>query len=113
MVVARVRVWAGKEPPVEGLLDGVGPGWHYTSLQTIRPNRLEQEAYPDAQDIAHMALEIYQQGGAISVSEAQPVYLRDTVSWKKRTRIRTSIISGQPRWGGVFYAERGTQQAEG
>lgn len=89
MVVERVRVWAGKEPSVGTLLDGVGPGWHYPSLQTIRPHRLEQEAYPDAQDIAHMALEIYQQGGAISVNEAQPVYLRDTVSWKKRTRIRT------------------------
>lgn len=88
-VLDSVRVWAGAGVAVKGLVDGVGQGWHYPSLQAIQPYSLEYEAYPDAEDIAHLALEIYQQGGAVSVHEAQPVYLRDTVSWKKRTRIRT------------------------
>lgn len=88
-VVDSISVWAGEGLAIKGLVDGVGPGWHYPALQTVQPHSLELEAYPDAEDIAHLALEIYQQGGAVPVHEAQPVYLRDTVSWKKRTRIRT------------------------
>lgn len=88
-VIDSIRAWAGKGAAIEGLLDGAGPGWHYPSLQGVQPHHLEQEAYPDAQDIARLAFEVYQQGGAVSVRDAQPEYIRDTVSWKKRTRIRS------------------------
>jgi tRNA threonylcarbamoyladenosine biosynthesis protein TsaB len=69
-------------------IDGVGQGWHYDQLRALQPHTLVQAVYPAAEDIARLAVEAYAQGGFVPVQEAQPVYLRDTVSWKKRTRIR-------------------------
>lgn len=69
-------------------LVGVGSGWHYEALQGITQNS-NVNIHPRAQSIARLAEHYYQQGKAQSVLEAQPVYVRDTVSWKKRKKIRS------------------------
>ena len=70
----------------------VGPGWHYPDLQNIIPEQHVQNVHPNAKDILALALNEYAQGNFVSILDAQPVYLRDSVSWKKRERIRTSSI---------------------
>jgi tRNA threonylcarbamoyladenosine biosynthesis protein TsaB len=70
----------------------VGPGWHYDDLQKIVPAQLVQNVHPNAKDILTLALDAFQNGHAISILDAQPVYLRDSVSWKKRERIRVNPI---------------------
>lgn len=68
---------------------GIGPGWHYPALRELKAVNVEQEVYPHASDVAHLALAAYARGEAQSAELAQPVYLRDTVTWKKRQRIRS------------------------
>ena len=70
----------------------IGPGWHYADLHTNFPNQLVQDAHPNAKDILSLAVDAFQQGQRISILDAQPVYLRDSVSWKKRERIRTQSL---------------------
>jgi tRNA threonylcarbamoyladenosine biosynthesis protein TsaB len=70
----------------------IGPGWHYADLQTIVPNQVVQDAHPNAKDILNLAVDAFRQSKSISILDAQPVYLRDSVSWKKRERIRTQSL---------------------
>ena len=70
-------------------LIGLGPGWHYEDLQHLAPVSFDLSVYPDAADIASMAYALLARGESVSAMEAQPVYLRDEVSWQKRQRIRT------------------------
>lgn len=70
----------------------IGPGWHYADLQKIIPAQLIQDVHPNAKDILTLAINVFQNGQAISILDAQPVYLRDSVSWKKRERIRVNPI---------------------
>jgi len=70
----------------------IGPGWHYADLQTIVPARLVQNVHPNAKDILSLAVDAFQRGQTMSILDAQPVYLRDSVSWKKRERIRPQIL---------------------
>lgn len=70
-------------------LVGVGPGWHYPELQVGSDIVIECEVYPHAKDIVRLAAELFAHGETVAVMDAQPVYLRDQVSWQKRQRIRT------------------------
>ena len=70
-------------------LTGLGPGWHYEDLQQLSPLALEMSVYPDAADMVRIADELLARGESVSAMDAQPVYLRDEVSWQKRQRIRT------------------------
>lgn len=70
----------------------IGPGWHYSTLQNSIPAQLFQEVHPNAKDILTLALNELQHGNTVSILDAQPVYLRDSVSWKKRERIRTGSL---------------------
>lgn len=70
----------------------IGPGWHYADLQKIIPAQLIQDVHPNAKDVLTLAVEAFKNGQAISILDAQPVYLRDSVSWKKRERIRVNPI---------------------
>lgn len=67
----------------------IGPGWHYADMGKISPEKIIIDAYPNAKDIVVLAIEEFSKGQQISVLDAQPVYLRDSVSWQKRQRIRT------------------------
>lgn len=70
----------------------IGPGWHYADLHTIVPSQLVQDVHPNAKDILSLAVDAFQRGQTISILDAQPVYLRDSVSWKKRERIRPQSL---------------------
>lgn len=69
---------------------GVGPGWHYPAMQALAPSSMLMDAYPRAEEMVLIAAALWEQGAAISVLDAEPVYLRDSISWQKRQRIRTS-----------------------
>jgi len=68
---------------------GIGAGWHYPELQALGPAGIEEAVYPHAEDIARLAVQPFLNGEAQPADRAQPVYLRDTVTWKKRQRIRS------------------------
>lgn len=62
-----------------------GTGWSaYPILRMTNLNLLESGiCLPDAQDMLLLALQAWQKGKTVQVEEAQPVYLRNGVSWKK------------------------------
>jgi tRNA threonylcarbamoyladenosine biosynthesis protein TsaB len=71
-----------------GQFIAVGPGWHYPAMKTLASLTLVVDGQPEAEDMALIAAHVWSVGGAIDVLDAQPVYLRDTISWQKRQRIR-------------------------
>ncbi|MGV8834565.1 tRNA (adenosine(37)-N6)-threonylcarbamoyltransferase complex dimerization subunit type 1 TsaB [Cellvibrio sp.] len=71
-----------------GRFVAVGPGWHYPAMQVLVASTIVVDAQPQAEDMALIAAQVWSAGGAIDVLDAQPVYLRDTISWQKRQRIR-------------------------
>lgn len=73
---------------LRGELSGVGAGWHYPALRELAPVTVDLECHPHAYDIAALACKAFEQGEALDVMAAEPVYLRDKVSWKKRKKIR-------------------------
>lgn len=68
---------------------GVGPGWHYPLMQQLAPRSIVIDAHPRAEEMALIGAQLWAEDKAINVLDAQPVYLRDSVSWQKRQRIRT------------------------
>lgn len=71
-----------------GQFFAIGSGWHYPAMQALAATTIVVDAQPHAEDIALIAAQVWSAGGAIDVLDAQPVYLRDTISWQKRQRIR-------------------------
>lgn len=71
-------------------LVGVGNGWALDGIDigclSIRDERL----VPDARDLASLAEKLMREGRARNIFEVEPLYLRNEVSWNKRTRIRNS-----------------------
>ena len=63
----------------------VGTAWQaYPELLTMANiSANEQILYPNAKYMSVLAHHLFGEGGAIDVEEAKPVYLRDTVTWKK------------------------------
>ena len=63
----------------------VGTAWAtypaMTKLAAIKVN--EDILYPAAAAMAPLATALWRDGGAMDVADAQPVYLRDKVTWKK------------------------------
>lgn len=70
----------------------LGSGWRYPELEAIAPAAVLQDACPTAKDIVTLAVAAYAEHAQISILDAQPVYLRDSVSWQKRQRIRETPI---------------------
>jgi len=69
-------------------LTGIGPGWHYPAMQALQTEVVHLDFYPHAYDIAALASRAFARGETVDALDAEPVYLRDKVSWKKRQRIR-------------------------
>lgn len=69
---------------------GVGSGWHYPAMQSLAPHSILTDVHPRAEEMALIAARLWAEGGAINVLDAEPVYLRDSISWQKRQRIRIS-----------------------
>ena len=67
---------------------GLGSGWHYAALQTLRTLQVDAELHPCAEDMLSLALPAFTRGDYCAAEEATPVYLRETTNWKKREFIR-------------------------
>ncbi|MEZ0123449.1 MAG: tRNA (adenosine(37)-N6)-threonylcarbamoyltransferase complex dimerization subunit type 1 TsaB [Candidatus Reddybacter sp.] len=73
---------------------GVGDGWQYKPELSRANDVLELSAIyenigPDAEDILPLAIAAFQAGRVAGIEDVEPVYLRNTISWKKRQRLRT------------------------
>lgn len=66
---------------------GIGSGWTFSERIPVSVTSFQTDAFPHAQDIATLALPLYQQGQAVSPELAMPVYLRNNVAKKKVDRI--------------------------
>lgn len=73
--------------PTQGLV-GVGSGWNYPVMKGLNPELVLVDADPQAENILLLAEQDFIAGKVMHVLDAQPVYLRDSVSWQKRQRIR-------------------------
>lgn len=71
----------------------LGAGWHYADLHVIVPENLKVDAYPNAKDIAALAVDVFNKNGQISIMDAELVYLRNSISWQKRQRIRSVPVA--------------------
>ncbi len=63
-----------------------GTGWEaYAETLSKLPVEMQQGTvlYPDSQDMVQLAKFALARGEAVVAEEASPVYLRDTVTWKK------------------------------
>lgn len=72
--------------PNDAIWTTCGTGWQtYTDMATALPLNVEQGdvLYPEAQDMAHLAAFAFARGETVAAENASPVYLRDTVTWKK------------------------------
>jgi len=72
-----------------------GSGWQYDLLSTIKLGQdaitqMNKPVYSNAVDIAMLAWRDYQLGKTIKATDAEPTYLRNEISWKKRPRIRSN-----------------------
>lgn len=88
-VAAQTMAARQGESPFAGIGWGIGAGWHYPELRALGPAGIEEAVYPHAEDVARLAVQPFLAGEALPAERAQPVYLRDTVTWKKRQRIRS------------------------
>jgi len=65
---------------------GVGTGWdaYKNELESLKINAGTPEIlFPNAEDLLEIGQYYFSKGLAVSAEQAQPVYVRDTVSWKK------------------------------
>lgn len=62
-----------------------GTGWkaYQEKMNLSDLNYHAEDLFPLAEDMAYLAQFEWQQGRAVEAELAQPVYLRDTVTWKK------------------------------
>lgn len=73
-------------PELDNGYCGVGSGWqaYQDQLTGLVNNQDEVKVpFPDARAMLTLAQEEFAQGKAVEAEAAQPVYVRDTVSWKK------------------------------
>lgn len=83
-VIARCERVVG----LQGQYVALGSGWQYPQLGHNLPARIDREWLPQAEDILRIAVEQFERGECQSILDAELIYLRDTVSWQKRERIR-------------------------
>lgn len=66
---------------------GVGPGWQFRSAMMPetagQPELVDESLVLRASWVAQLAAVEYQKGNAVPAEQAQPVYIRDEVAWKK------------------------------
>jgi tRNA threonylcarbamoyladenosine biosynthesis protein TsaB len=66
----------------------VGSGWQCAGMNALTPIETHIDVYPQAKNIARLAAQDFSQAKLKNVLDAQPVYLRDSVAWKKRESLR-------------------------
>lgn len=67
----------------------VGPGCHYPALREMPASSDDEALLPRAEFMLGLAQTAWEQGQTTTAESTQPVYLRDSVAWKKRQRIRS------------------------
>lgn len=82
------------DPTDETSLIAVGDGWQYQPElrrgdEVVKPSAIYQDVGPDAEDILTLAFAALEQGQESAIEHIEPVYLRNTISWKKRQRLRS------------------------
>ena len=73
-------------PKIESSCFGVGSGWqaYAQELEELIENGSDiQVNFPDARMMLKLSEREFKCGNAVEAAKAQPVYVRDTVSWKK------------------------------
>jgi tRNA threonylcarbamoyladenosine biosynthesis protein TsaB len=73
-------------------LIGIGAGWHYPAMPDNLAATIDITRSPRAEDMVLLAARRYDAGQVESIDNVQPVYLRDSISWQKRQRIRTNPV---------------------
>lgn len=81
-------------PSSDTPLIAIGDGWQYQPQlrrgdEVFKPCAIFQDIGPDAEDILTLAFAALQQGQENAIENIEPVYLRNTISWKKRQRLRS------------------------
>lgn len=77
-------VSAAKSDTTEWYRAGTGWQTYQEALSALPYSTSESDVlYPDAEDIAQLAKLEWLAGNTVAVEDASPVYLRDTVAWKK------------------------------
>ena len=74
-------------------LIGVGDGWQYQpelyqGNEVVKLGAVYQNIGPDAEDILPLAIAAFEEKRMVSIEDVEPVYLRNTISWKKRQRLK-------------------------
>lgn len=74
-------------PAATGGWCGAGPGWQYRSAMPVEVSEsvdnVDETLVLRAAWVARLAANAYEQGKTVSAEQAQPVYIRDEVAWKK------------------------------
>ncbi len=66
----------------------VGTGCSYPEVSAIASRFSHIDQHPRAEFMIPMALAMFDQGAFVAADQAELTYLRDSVAWKKRVRIR-------------------------
>jgi len=86
MVAAPSQVIAPQMPAGLNML-GVGTGWHFADDLTqglgFKVADYEEDFFPQSQDMLRLAQDQWNKNELLKAHEVQPVYLRNTVTWKK------------------------------
>lgn len=69
----------------------LGQGLHYPEFSELNPVMTDLDVYPNAESIAKIAAKSVADGQIQSILGTLPVYLRDSVSWQKRSAPRRYI----------------------
>lgn len=69
-------------------LVGLGNGWMLEEIDRAILVDCDETLSPNARDLAHFGEKIMLEGGVQNIEDIQPLYLRNEVSWNKRTRVR-------------------------
>lgn len=66
---------------------GVGSGWgllaDFPENIPAAMQAIDEQLFPRADRVALLATDLFSRGGGVAAAEAQPVYIRDEVAWKK------------------------------
>ena len=71
---------------------GIGSGWAFKERIPAQVASYQVEAFPHAQDIAELALPLYEEGQAVSPELTMPVYLRNDVAKKSKKKVKPSPL---------------------
>lgn len=68
---------------------GLGGGWSFVGEQTRQElGMCDALAVPLAKAVARLGEQLFLQGRTLAPEDAEPVYLRNSVAWNKRKRLR-------------------------